>query len=624
MTRESSNLDEDLAAYQIHAETLRILTFSALASHLVSLTSAILVTLLAYRAATQWLHASDNPDDVNLTPIQYGLLVRTLGSGSLMSIINTLRYISRSRRASAPRFFKEALVGVTGIYLLCHMVGLVDLWLHSSARSISVVRATSVNSEALYGITYDDSRCGPFNNTELPCQKLIYPYDGEISYAHEEQWMYLEGYDAAADINPYTRLEYINNTSILVPGSAKNFKSQGFTFHTYGLRVECANLRDSCDRLSVPAIENLVPGATPVTNCSKAGYPRIPYYTSGELKESGLDTRNIESLVLGIIGDEMGGMLHGTADFSSGWTSNPASTVVQLRWPNVTAHGETVTPGVAYTNALDLYVTCSMAYLDVVAQYDPIEAEWSIVATDLSSPELASVFWTPMIFQLGTDDLLHDLKTYVMNRGSQTIDTLESSMAKYGMAYVVPMTTFIAASNVTSPQLVTLGLYPTAPTLILITCLYIYSLASLVIFFVACTGNNRTIFVPRQLTRKMESDKETSALEVAQTWLTDPLPFIGTTFPGWDGRQAARSAESDPLRQVYDSDWELGNVKIGLCRGSNGEMIFGLKHQSHSRSRRYGRVFQVVDEESAFQDKVPIHGNVLVIPSLAAVGKAES
>lgn len=227
-----------------------------------------------------------------------------------MSIINTLRYISRSRRASAPRFFKEALVGVTGIYLLCHVVGLVDLWLHSSARSISVVRATPVNSEALYGITYDDSRCGPFNNTELPCQKLIYPYEGEISYAHEEQWMYLEGYDAAADINPYTRLESINNTSILVPGSAKNFKSQGFTFNTYGLRVECANLRDSCDRLSVPSIENLVPGATPVTNCSKAEYPRIPYYTSGELKESGLDTRNIESLVLGIIGDEMGGMLY--------------------------------------------------------------------------------------------------------------------------------------------------------------------------------------------------------------------------------------------------------------------------------------------------------------------------
>ncbi|KIO24945.1 hypothetical protein M407DRAFT_25694 [Tulasnella calospora MUT 4182] len=58
------------AASQTHGQTLRILTFSAFASHLVSVASTILVTLLAYRAATQWLRASENPDDVNLTPIQ--------------------------------------------------------------------------------------------------------------------------------------------------------------------------------------------------------------------------------------------------------------------------------------------------------------------------------------------------------------------------------------------------------------------------------------------------------------------------------------------------------------------------------------------------------------------------
>lgn len=72
---------------QTQTETLRILMFSALAvswsgldpflalilhcqSHLVSIANAILVTLLAYRAAAQWLRASEHPDDVNLTPIQ--------------------------------------------------------------------------------------------------------------------------------------------------------------------------------------------------------------------------------------------------------------------------------------------------------------------------------------------------------------------------------------------------------------------------------------------------------------------------------------------------------------------------------------------------------------------------
>lgn len=471
------------------------MTFSALASHLISVTSTILVTLLAYRAARQWLHASENPGDVNLTPIQYGLLVRALGSGSLMSLINTLRYASRSKRASAPRFFKEALAGATGIYLLSHAVGLVDLWLHSGARSTTVFRDVPVESDALFGLEYSNARCGSFNKTELPCQKLIYAAKNGIVYANEDPWIYHEIYDTISDINPYKKAEYVNGTAILVPGPVKNFRSQGFTINTQGLRVQCSNLRDRCDRLPMPLIQSLWPGARPVTNCSKAGYPLIPYHTFGELKASGRDTRNIESLVLGVIGDEMGGMQYGTLDFSSAWTSNPATTVVQLRWPNNGALRNT--PGAVYLNAVDLYATCNLTYLDVVAEYSSRDAEWRILETTLSSPELASVLWTPMIFQLGTVYLLNPLRPYIANRGAQTIEILESLMAKQGMGFAAPMMTFTAAYNVPTTQLVTLGLYPIAPVLLLVSCLYIYALAAVAIFFVACRSNDRSTFVPR-------------------------------------------------------------------------------------------------------------------------------
>ncbi|KIO33545.1 hypothetical protein M407DRAFT_17499 [Tulasnella calospora MUT 4182] len=614
--RESSGSDEET-----HSETLRILMFSALASHLVSVTSTVLVTLLAYRTAAQWLRASEDPDDINLTPIQHGLLIRTLGSGSLMSIINSLRYASRSRRANAPRFFTEALVGVTGIYILSHTVGLVDLWLHSGARSISVIRAVPMEAEALYGIMYDEEKCGSFNKTVLPCQKLIAPLNGGIWWAPRAPWIYYESYDTALDVNPYKRVEYINNTAILVPGPGKDFKSQGFTFNTHGLRVECANLRDQCDRMPVPVLDVIGRGVSPVTNCSKGGYPRVPYHTSGSLKISGRDTRNIQNFVLGIIGDEMGGMIHGTPDFSSAWTSNPASAVVQMRWQNQSALWNTDTIGVMYLSALDLYATCNMTFLDVLARYDSIEAEWSILETSLSQPELASVFWTPTIFQMATDDLAHALMPYVLNRGAVALDVLESSMAKYSMAYAAPLTKFAAASNITTTELLTLGLYPITPTLLLVGCLYIYSIVALVIFFLSCISNNRMISVPRHLTRGGEKDEERSALDVAQTWLTDPLPLMGSLFPGGDGRHAARSVESDPLRQVYDSDWELGKVGIGLYRGNNGEMIFGLVRQNPSRSRRYGRFFPLLDVESALQEKAPIHGSKVIVPSLAVIRK---
>ncbi|KAG9041826.1 hypothetical protein FS837_011690, partial [Tulasnella sp. UAMH 9824] len=567
---------EGLALSNTHAETLRILTFSAFASHLVSVASTVLVTLLAYRTATQWLRASENLDDVNLTPIQYGLLIRTLGSGSLMSIINTLRYTSRSRRARAPRFFKEALVGVTGIYILSHVVGMVDLWLHSSARSVSVVRSIPVEAEARYGITYNEAKCGSFNKTELPCQKLIYSWQGIQYWALFEQWMYLQIYDTILDVNPYMKLEFVNDTAILVPGPVKNYKSHGFTFHTYGLRAQCVNLRDRCQTLTASGGQFVVPGGSPVTNCAEAGYPRFPYYTSGDLEPSGFDTRNIESFVLGVIGDEMGGAINGTAEFSSGWTSNPALTVVQLRWPNVTAHDSADTPGVGYLNALDLYATCSLSYLDVTARYDSIAAEWSIVDSTLSSPELASVFWTPLLFQSRPEQVLHSVRPYMTSRAAQAMQVLEMSLARLNMGYVSSLITFIPANNITTTRLVTLGLYPTAPTLLLVACLYIYSFASLLIFVLVCTSNNRMIVVPRQLTRKGEEDEERSALEVAQTWLTDPLPFIGLLFPGGDERNVPRSAESDPLRQVHDSDWELGKVGIGMYKGSNGGQAFGL------------------------------------------------
>ncbi|KAG9043138.1 hypothetical protein FS837_009965, partial [Tulasnella sp. UAMH 9824] len=579
---ESSKSEGSLPS-QPQEETLRILMFSAFAGHLVSLPSTILVTLLAYRVAANWLRASDNPNDINLSPLQYGLLVRTLGSGNVVSLYESLRYAIRSSRADAPGFFKEALVSVTGIYLLTYVVSGADLWLHGSARAVSVRRTIPLETEATYGITYSDIKCGPFDENKLPCQKLIETVGDRIYWAWTDLKMHLRLYSAISDVNPYSKLQYINGTAILVPGPGTDYKSRSFTFNTHGIRVQCANLRDQCNRLSAPYAQFLRPGGGPVTNCSKAGYPDFPYYTLGELEASGFDGRNIETLVLGVIGNTMGGMINGTGDFSSssGRTPNPATTLVQLRWPNVTAHEtDETSPGVAYLNALDLYAKCSVAYLDVVAKHDSAEDGWRIAEVNLSSRELASVFWTPLMFQWAGPDVLQALKPYITNRGTQVIENLEMALAKTNMGLISPLMAFIPASNVTTTRQVALGLYPAAPTILLIGCLYIFSLAALVMVFVAYISNSRTIYVPRHLTRDETQDEERSALDVAQTWLTDPLPYIGWLFPGRDGREVARSVESDPLQQAYDNDQEMGKLRIGLYSRGDGEKIFGLINQT--------------------------------------------
>ncbi|KIO24954.1 hypothetical protein M407DRAFT_25703 [Tulasnella calospora MUT 4182] len=423
---------------------------------------------------------------------------------------------------------------------------------------------------------------------------LIGPYQGRMILGSDSFIGLSASWNAILDVNPYFTLERINETAILVPGPTRNYQNQDFDFNTHGLRVQCASLEDRCERLAAPLPQFLVQGRSPVTNCSKAGYPRIPYYTTGELSPSGLDSRNIKTLVLGLMDDEMGGMM-----------SLPPS------------------PEVTYSNTPDLYATCSLTYLDIVAHYEPLEAEWSILEASPSSPELASVFWAPLMFQWAGDHLLHALKPYMTESDGKAIEMLEMTLARANMGSVPFLTKFIPASNVTTPRPAALGVYPAAPTLLLVACLYIYSLVAISTFVLACASNNRIIFVPGHLTRDGERDEERSVLDVAQTWLTDPLPFIGSLFPGGDGREVGRSVESDPLPQVYDSSWGLEKVKIGLFKWSTGEVIFGLRRQSHPRSRRYGRLFSVEDVGIAVQDEPSIHGDVAMIPSLASTAEFE-
>lgn len=196
------------------------------------------------------------------------------------------------------------------------------------------------------------------------------------------------------------------------------------------------------------------------------------------------------------------------------------------------------------------------------------------------------------------------------------------TLAQVNMGFVSTLITHVPEYNVTTPRLVALGLCPIAPTLLLVACLRIYSLAARIVFSFASTSNGQLLPVPRNL--KMGGKQTRLVLDVAQTWLTDPLPFSDRYCLGRDGRHVARSLESDPLRQVYDSDLELGKVGTGLYNlVDKGETIFGLVHQSHSRSRRNERVFPVGDEEIALPGRFQINGGAAIAPSLAVIGKVE-
>ncbi|KAG8903711.1 hypothetical protein FRC01_009024 [Tulasnella sp. 417] len=116
---------------------LRVSTFSAFVSHLISDTSSVLMKLVASQTQSQWLRNSRAEDLMaimqNPTPLQYGLLVRLLGSSSVMSIYESGQYAIRPKnRSRLPRLIKEASAPAITIWIMSHAVGLADLYLHTT------------------------------------------------------------------------------------------------------------------------------------------------------------------------------------------------------------------------------------------------------------------------------------------------------------------------------------------------------------------------------------------------------------------------------------------------------------------------------------------------------------
>lgn len=138
----------------------------------------------------------------------------------------------------------------------------------------------------------------------------------------------------------------------------------------------------------------------------------------------------------------------------------------------------------------------------------------------------------------------------------------QTALVRITMGFVIALMIFIPASHFTTPRPGTLGMYPTTPTLPPVTCLYSDSFFAAVAFFLTCTSNNRLIGCP--VTFRIEGSRmKRGRHSISLPWRAGPLPFIGSLFPGGDGQDVARSAESNPLWQVYDSSCQ-GLEKVGI------------------------------------------------------------
>ncbi|KAG8914339.1 hypothetical protein FRC01_004118 [Tulasnella sp. 417] len=548
------------AAGQKATVNLRVLTFSALVSHLISDTSSVLMTLVVYRAGSHWLRYSRTENGMailqNPTPLQYGLLVRLLGSSSIMSIYQTGRYTVRStKRSRLPRLFKEAFALALTIWIMSHAVGLADLYLHTTTRSILVdlpARDKGPGSYP-YAVSFNETLCA--DNPPWRPYPCLNDGDGWSIYFPEV----IESAYLAIANRSNSNLQVItladeSDAAIVIPGAAVDLSSTSFTAQTFSARAQCRSLNRECEQYD--------PGWT--LNCTRAGYPGLPYGDATDLAPT------TYSYIFGVVNGQQTSAEDGVVELDG--YSQTTNLALQLRWRT---HREWDVDGfvVAQPDSavdilpigyLTLYAGCNVAFSNATVQYAPMNNSWKILLEEKSSDNFTTVMWSPTIWQLGSDRLASDLMAIAMMEKTQNVTAaLNQHLARVVLGIAAGMLQPAEATDVQQTVPTLLGQYPVAPVMILIALLFLYALLATLIFTSSWLTKDETIVVPSNK-RKDGTPEEQSVLNLTQRWLVDPFPLVAAAFPGEDGKDVQRTVASSAVEMVFDGSGPDARLSIGF------------------------------------------------------------
>ncbi|KAG8992511.1 hypothetical protein FRB90_000993, partial [Tulasnella sp. 427] len=486
---------------------LRVLTWSSWASHIISDTGSVLMTLVAYRVASQWLQHSHSNLLQTPTPLQYGLLVRLMGSSSPIALGRALSYAATpKRRPRLPRLFKEALFFAVTAWILSKAMLGVDTWLHYVSEAVPFALQVPRRSEGDRGPT-------PLSQG-YPC---LAEFEGwALSYPEMMQ----KGFTALSNQSStfqFVTLKDAQDTAIIVPQESGDYTYRASTF---GIQTACTSLNYQCIQTD---------GVT--MNCAGAGYPLLPHRVGEQLDNA--DDKSISSSVFGIADSTLGGTQKGAADLPShGRTSNPASLGIQLRWDSglISPENNVFVPedvGSAVDTMpipkVTLYAGCQVTFLNVTVDHDGGSDTWAIVNSTPSSDDFTSILWLPLLYQFITAKLASNVENNARTEGRDNVmAALNQNIGRLALAATSGYFESIEAEDVKlSINDALLAVYP-------------------------------TLVVPAGMSSKGE-EEERSMVTLAQAWLVDPLPLVALAFPGEDGKDSVRSVATSTNEMVPDT-----------------------------------------------------------------------
>ncbi|KIO28923.1 hypothetical protein M407DRAFT_21998 [Tulasnella calospora MUT 4182] len=583
--------------------SLSALTFSSVASHMVGLTSSFLMTLVAYRTASQWLETSrrvtEGVQDENPTPVQYGLLLGLLGTSDIMSVYNAIRYAARNqkRRSKLPSIFTEPLIIASVVLVLNHALGASDLWLHTTARSaimtVAVPGGVPDSSALKLGVAFNESICDPSVNGFIapPCLQFTHGWAlGRFQWIMPNSWLVVNN-STSAPVRVIILADQ-NNTAVMVPTGVHSLNSRTSTSHaftapTLAVRSNCKIITSACfwdDYYSE------------VTDCTPAGAPYLPlkWDFSHETPPACNFTICFPSKIFGVFDGKTGVFRHGGPQiFPSNviLPSGPVTLGLQLQVGIPGVERTSYPSQWAVDHASHLYGTCQVEYLSGALTFDPLGNAYKLVDEAHAPPNLTATLLGPLISQYGTDRFISDIIGLVT--GDLSIDptlVINAHLARIALGLLGGAVQLVAATQVSLVRQGVFGIYPVAPVLCVSGILYVYALFAMYIFFSSVSSKSYTVSTttsPKEESgmeghspphTSSKATKEETALILGQLWLTDPLPLVAAVFSRDDGKDPQRSIEDDSLDMVYDVDERTGRLAIGVT--TLGEKTrFGLERR---------------------------------------------
>ncbi|KAG9034415.1 hypothetical protein FS837_002205 [Tulasnella sp. UAMH 9824] len=583
---------------QVIQASLRALTFSSVAGHVVGLTSSFLMTLVAYRTASQWLETSQSlrqgAEDQNPTPVQYGLLLGLLGASNIMSVYNAIRYALRSkkRRSKLPSIFIQPLIIASVVLVLNHALGVGDLWLHTTARSavitVDVPGGVPDLSALKLGVAFNESLCDPSIQHELPLATPCLQYFrfwGGVNSMLSDAWRVINNSTSAA-FRIITLADH-NNTAVIVPASVPALKSRTSTAYTFSAATLA--VRSDCEIITRACIRDQSNG---VTDCTPAGAPYLPLRwdnvngTPPPCQAPGC----FQSKIFGVVDGSIGKFLHGDNQyFPENLTlpSGPVTLGIQLQMQQTNLF-PVETSACAIDGLSRVFGICRVVFLNGILTYDPSENEYRIVSEAYVPSNLTGTLWGPLITQYGTDRLVSDISGLVM--GEQSVDPtslINANLAKLALGLLGGVVRPVAATQASLVRQGVFGLYPVVPVVYVSGILFAYALFAVFIFFTSVSSKSYTVSTTASLkghggegyppaARSSNATNEGTALVLGQIWLTDPLPLVAALFSGNDRKDPQRSITDDSLDMVFDADGRASRLLLGVTAVGE-ETKFGLK-----------------------------------------------